>query len=112
MEGYLQVWKLGLKAVAVYRDGCKKSQPLSAAGTKTAESSDRNVRATQAEEVDLHAPPRAIRHRLDDERMSITPKFNVGGHQRSITLRLYQARTPGHIFITMAHERSTLSATS
>src|SRR6266852_828630 len=61
MEAYLQAWKLGLKAVAVYRDGCKKSQPLSAAGTKTAESSDKSVRATQGvhEEVDLHAPPRA-----------------------------------------------------
>ena len=67
MEAYIQAWKLGLKAVAVYRDGCKKSQPLSAAGTKTAESSDKSVRATQVqiEEQDLHAPPRAVRHRLD-----------------------------------------------
>src|ERR1700730_4274015 len=80
MEAYLQAWKLGLKAVAVYRDGCKKSQPLSAAGTKTAESSDRNVRATQTlvEEQDMLAPPKAVRHRLEDERMSITHKFNVG----------------------------------
>src|SRR5260370_24750245 len=80
MEAYLQAWKLGLKAVAVYRDGCKKSQPLSAAGTKTAESTDKNVRATQVqvEEQDLHAPPRAVRHKLEDERMSITHKFNVG----------------------------------
>ena len=109
MEAYLQAWKLGLKAVAVYRDGCKKSQPLSAAGTKTAESSDRNVRATQAEEVDLHAPPRAIRHRLDDERMSITHKFNVGGHEGYITVGLYQDGSPGEIFITMAKEGSTVS---
>src|SRR5438874_12726951 len=86
MEAYLQAWKLGLKAVAVYRDGCKKSQPLSAAGTKTAESS--NVRATQIEEQDLHAPPRAVRHRLDDERMSITHKFNVGGHEGYVTVGL------------------------
>src|SRR6266446_4057094 len=111
MEAYLQAWKLGLKAVAIYRDGCKKSQPLSAAGTKTAESSDRSVRATQAhiEEQDLHAPPRAIRHRLDDERMSITHKFNVGGHEGYITVGLYQDGSPGEIFITMAKEGSTVS---
>src|SRR6266545_4033691 len=111
MDAYLQAWKLGLKAVAVYRDGCKKSQPLSAAGTKTAESSDKNVRATQAqiEEQDLHAPPRAIRHRLDDERMSITHKFNVGGHEGYITVGLYQDGSPGEIFITMAKEGSTVS---
>jgi ribonucleoside-diphosphate reductase alpha chain len=109
MEAYLQAWKLGLKAVAVYRDGCKKSQPLSAAGTKTAESSDRNVRATQVEEQDLHAPPRAVRHRLDDERMSITHKFNVGGHEGYVTVGLYQDGSPGEIFITMAKEGSTVS---
>src|SRR6266700_3320857 len=111
MEAYLQAWKLGLKAVAVYRDGCKKSQPLSAAGTKTAESSDKNVRATQAqiEEQDLHAPPRAVRHRLDDERMSITHKFNVGGHEGYVTVGLYQDGSPGEIFITMAKEGSTVS---
>jgi ribonucleoside-diphosphate reductase alpha chain len=109
MEAYLQAWKLGLKAVAVYRDGCKKSQPLSAAGTKTAESS--SVRATQVqiEEQDLHAPPRAVRHRLDDERMSITHKFNVGGHEGYITVGLYQDGSPGEIFITMAKEGSTVS---
>src|SRR5437588_11167828 len=66
MEAYLQAWKLGLNAVAVYRDGCKKSQPLSAAGTKTAESAGGTARATQAvvEEENLNAPPRAVRHRL------------------------------------------------
>src|SRR5438477_2023277 len=75
MEAYLQAWKLGLKAVAVYRDGCKKSQPLSAAGTKTAESSaGGGARATQAlaEEENLNGPPRAVRHRLQEERASIT----------------------------------------
>src|SRR5204862_27679 len=98
-------------AVAVYRDGCKKSQPLSAAGTKTAESSDKSVRATQTqiEEQDLHAPPRAVRHRLDDERMSITHKFNVGGHEGYVTVGLYQDGSPGEIFITMAKEGSTVS---
>ncbi len=111
MEAYLQAWKLGLKAVAVYRDGCKKSQPLSAAGTKTAESAGRGARATHAviEEQDMHAPPRAIRHRLDDERMSITHKFNVGGHEGYITVGLYRDGSPGELFITMAKEGSTVS---
>jgi ribonucleoside-diphosphate reductase alpha chain len=110
-EAYIQAWKLGLKAVAVYRDGCKKSQPLSAAGTKTAEASDKNVRPTQAviEEQDMHAPPRAIRHKLEDERMSITHKFNVGGHEGYITVGLYPSGDPGELFITMAKEGSTVS---
>ena len=67
MEAYLQAWKLGLKAVAVYRDGCKKSQPLSAAGTKTANSSKDDARPgapAPHEEENLNAPPRAVRHKL------------------------------------------------
>jgi ribonucleoside-diphosphate reductase alpha chain len=63
----------------------------------------------QIEEQNLHAPPRAIRHRLDDERMSITHKFNVGGHEGYITVGLYQDGSPGELFITMAKEGSTVS---
>jgi ribonucleoside-diphosphate reductase alpha chain len=112
MEAYLQAWKLGLKAVAVYRDGCKKSQPLSAAGTKTAESSaGGTARATQAvvEEENLNGPPRAVRHRLQEERASITHKFNVGGHEGYITVGLYPDQSPGELFIKMAKEGSTVS---
>src|SRR5438094_4400185 len=112
-EAYIQAWKLGLKAVAVYRDGCKKSQPLSAAGTKTAEAAGARVgtadSAVQIEEQDLHAPPRAVRHKLEEERMSITHKFNVGGHEGYITVGLYPSGDPGEIFITMAKEGSTVS---
>jgi ribonucleoside-diphosphate reductase alpha chain len=112
MEAYVQAWKLGLKAVAIYRDGCKKSQPLSAAGTKTAEAgtpSRASIVAAPVEEQDQHAPPRAVRHRLEDERMSITHKFNVGGHEGYITVGLYRDGSPGEIFITMAKEGSTVS---
>ena len=114
MEAYLQAWKLGLKAVAVYRDGCKKSQPLSAAGSKTATSSkdDGITRAgvsPSREEEDLNAPPRAVRHRLPDERMSVTHKFDVGGHEGYIIVGLYPDGEPGEIFITMAKEGSTVS---
>jgi ribonucleoside-diphosphate reductase alpha chain len=111
MEAYIQAWKLGLKAVAIYRDGCKKSQPLSAAGTKTADSADKSVRPAQAlpQEQDLNAPPRAVRHRLPEERMSVTHKFNVGGHEGYITVGLYPDGSPGEIFIKMAKEGSTVS---
>ena len=109
MEAYLQAWKLGLKAVAVYRDGCKKSQPLSAAGTKTANSSKGDSVAAPVQEDDLNAPPRAVRHKLPEERMSVTHKFNVGGHEGYITVGLYPSGDPGEIFVTMAKEGSTVS---
>jgi ribonucleoside-diphosphate reductase alpha chain len=109
MEAYLQAWKLGLKAVAVYRDGCKKSQPLSAAGTKTAEAGG-GARSTQVvEDENLNAPPRAVRHKLQEERASITHKFNIGGHEGYITVGLYPDGEPGELFITMAKEGSTVS---
>ncbi len=113
MDAYLQAWKLGLKAVAVYRDGCKKSQPLSAAGTKTANSTKDDARiaaaAAQVEEEDMNAPPRAVRHKLQEERASITHKFKVGDHEGYITVGLYPNGDPGELFITMAKEGSTVS---
>jgi len=111
MESYIQAWKLGIKAVAIYRDGCKQSQPLSAAGTKTANSSkdDARVAAPQAEEPNLNAPPRAVRHKLQEERRSLTHKFKVGDHEGYITVGLYPDGQPGELFITMAKEGSTVS---
>jgi len=112
MEAYLQAWKLGLKAVAIYRDGCKKSQPLSAAGTKTAQSGNVATAASAVqpvEEADLNAPPRAVRHKLQEERASITHKFKVGDHEGYITVGLYPNGKPGELFITMAKEGSTVS---
>jgi len=112
MDAYLQAWKLGLKAVAVYRDGCKKSQPLSAAGTKTANSTKDDAHiaaAVHVEEEDMNAPPRAIRHKLQEERASITHKFKIGDHEGYITVGLYPNGTPGELFITMAKEGSTVS---
>src|SRR5450631_4412151 len=111
-EAYLQAWKLGLKAVAVYRDGCKKSQPLSAAGTKTANSTKDGARIAAAhhvEEEDMNAPPRSGRHRLQEVRASITHKFKIGDHEGYITVGLYPNGEPGELFITMAKEGSTVS---
>ena len=123
MEAYIQAWKLGLKAVAVYRDGSKKAQPLSSMGSATAKSGKTKdgvilSEAASAESKDPYgnetlnesdAPPRAVRHRLPDERLSITHKFNVGGHEGYLTVGLYKEGMPGEIFITMAKEGSTVS---
>jgi ribonucleoside-diphosphate reductase alpha chain len=110
-EAFIQAWKLGLKAVAVYRDGCKSSQPLSAAGSKTALSSgvERAPSPAAIEADNLDAPPRALRHKLKEERMSITHKFNVGGHEGYIIVGLYPDGQPGEIFVKMAKEGSTVS---
>ena len=116
-EAYIQSWKLGLKAVAIYRDGSKKAQPLSSMGSATAKSTKENSSGTGTpslfagqEPIDESAaPPRAIRHRLPDERLSITHKFAVGGHEGYLTVGLYKEGVPGEIFITMAKEGSTIS---
>src|SRR5213075_203890 len=81
--------------VAVYRDGCKRSQPLSTAKDKIAEA--------------LGVVPMAVRRKLPDERESITHKFSIGGHEGYITVGKYEDGTPGEIFITMAKEGSTIS---
>ncbi len=111
-DAYIQAWKLGLKAVAIYRDGCKKAQPLSAAGTATATSTKESALAAASvvkEAEDLDAPPRAVRHKLHDERLSVTHKFQIAGHEGYITVGLYPNGQPGEIFITMAKEGSTVS---
>jgi len=95
-QAYYEAWKLGLKAVAVYRDGCKRSQPLSTSKDKT-----------QLEA--LGVGPTAVRRKLPDERESITHKFSIGGHEGYITVGKYEDGTPGEIFITMAKEGSTIS---
>ncbi len=114
-EAYIQAWKLGVKAVAIYRDGCKQSQPLSAAGTKTAQNSAgvspavAQASSPAQQEENLNAPPRAVRHKLQEERMSVTHKFNIGGHEGYIIVGLYPDGEPGEIFIKMAKEGSTVS---
>ncbi|HEU5161896.1 MAG TPA: vitamin B12-dependent ribonucleotide reductase, partial [Thermoanaerobaculia bacterium] len=98
-QAYYEAWKLGLKAVAVYRDGCKRSQPLS---TKK----DESGKLKDALGVESRGP---VRRKLPDERESITHKFSVGGHEGYITVGKYEDGTPGEIFVTMAKEGSTIS---
>jgi ribonucleoside-diphosphate reductase alpha chain len=95
-QAYYEAWKLGLKAVAVYRDGCKRSQPLSTAKDK-------------GQLADLGVASTAVRRKLPDERESITHKFSIGGHEGYITVGKYENGDPGEIFITMAKEGSTIS---
>ncbi len=121
MEAYISAWKLGLKAVAIYRDGSKKAQPLSSMGSATHKSGKPGEVGAPSlsgaagqggsEEVEdpSAAPPRAVRHRLPDERLSITHKFKVGGHEGYLTVGLYKDGMPGELFITMAKEGSTVS---
>jgi ribonucleoside-diphosphate reductase alpha chain len=110
-EAYIQAWKLGLKAVAIYRDGSKKAQPLSSMGSATSKGgASVTGAAAAAEPVDEAAqPPTARRHRLPDERLSVTHKFSVGGHEGYLTVGLYKDGMPGELFITMAKEGSTVS---
>ena len=101
MNAYMESWRLGLKAVAIYRDGSKRVQPLSTAKTdkKTA------LAGASGEKVAY----RPIRRKLPDERRSITHKFSIGGHEGYLTVGLYEDGTPGELFITMAKEGSTIS---
>jgi len=168
-EAYLESWRLGLKAVAVYRDGSKGAQPLNvsdgnkakdikssspehsaaadrvlaamASGHKPAEVDLTTLEAKVAEKVEIasksivaastaftaalatvsrgetttpdldhqEGPPRAIRHRLPDERASLTHKFGIAGHEGYITVGMYPNGQPGEIFIRMAKEGSTVS---
>ena len=102
---YIDGWKLGLKAIAVYRDNCKRSQPLN---TKK-EGGDAVKVADETSAASVDATPKPYRHRLPDERASITHKFNVGGHEGYLTIGLYEDGTPGEIFLRMAKEGSTIS---
>ena len=168
-EAYLESWRLGLKAVAVYRDGSKGAQPLNvsdgakareikqsspehsaaadrvlaalSSGHKPAEADLKTLEAKVAEKVEIASrsilgatnafvaalarteaseaersdspsaqePPRAVRHRLPDERASLTHKFGIAGHEGYITVGLYPNGQPGEIFIRMAKEGSTVS---
>ncbi len=124
-DAYIQAWKLGLKAIAVYRDGCKRTQPLST-NLAQATSNGRAVVETdplgtlapeeramievlRARKTRPAGPPTAVRHKLADERASFTHKFSIGGHEGYVTVGLYENGTPGEIFVRMAKEGSVIA---
>ena len=96
---YMEGWKLGLKAVAIYRDGSKKLQPVS-----TKKHKDTKAKAP----AEASTPARPFRRRLPDTRHSITHKFSVQSHEGYLTVGLYEDGQPGELFITMAKEGSTV----
>ena len=99
MHAFTESWKLGLKAVAIYRDGSKRTQPLNTARDKE----EKKIEVAETKE------PRPPRHKLPDERRSITHKFDIAGHEGYITAGMYEDGQPGEIFITMSKEGSTIS---
>lgn len=107
METYMTGWRLGLKAIAVYRDGSKRSQPLSTKKNQLSEVASKQETVEAAEPTNpLERRPQRIR--LPQTRYSITHKFDVGGHEGYLTVGLYQDGQPGELFITMAKEGSTV----
>ena len=95
-QAYIDSWRIGAKAVSIYRDGSKRTQPLNT-------SRDKEKTAAAA----VEAGPR--RRRLPDERAAITHKFDIAGHEGYITVGLYEDGLPGELFIVMAKEGSTIS---
>ena len=93
-KAYFDGWKLSLKALAIYRDGSKESQPLAT--------------STEGQRAAAAAVAKPRRERLPDTRQSVTHKFNVAGHEGYITVGLYPDGRPGELFITMAKEGSTI----
>jgi ribonucleoside-diphosphate reductase alpha chain len=90
---YVEAWRAGLKCIAIYRDGCKRSQPL----------------ATGKREAEVKVTAQPVRKKLPDERPSLTHKFSLAGHEGYLTVGMYDDGTPGEIFVRMAKEGSTIS---
>src|SRR3984893_2706665 len=101
MQAYIQSWKLGAKAISIYRDGSKRTQPLNTSKDKTP------AEIAQAAAASLVTAP--VRHKLPDERHAITHKFDIAGHEGYITVGLFENGQPGEIFLVMAKEGSTIS---
>src|SRR3979411_1834515 len=125
MNSYIEGWRLGLKSIAIYREGSKRSAPLNTRKTKhmganedvdlafnlTAEREDLQKRILELEEelsIIRGKLDQPIRHRMPDTRMSLTHRFEIAGHEGYITVGLYEDGQPGELFITMSKEGSTI----
>jgi ribonucleoside-diphosphate reductase alpha chain len=117
-DTYVQAWKMGLKCVAIYRDGSKHSQPLStkksdgkSTGATTADVSlfETRIKELETEIARLRVEAgKPIRRRLSDTRTAVTHKFDIAGHEGYMTVGLFEDNQPGELFITMAKEGSTI----
>nr|AQQ75052.1 hypothetical protein [uncultured bacterium] len=115
-RAYIESWRLGAKAISIYRDGSKRTQPLNTSKAQVADtrnigpdvaSRTGEVREVVKEVVKIVETPK--RRKLPDERRAITHKFDIAGHEGYITVGLFDDGTPGEIFLTMAKEGSTIS---
>jgi ribonucleoside-diphosphate reductase alpha chain len=117
-ETYIQAWKMGLKCVAIYRDGSKRSQPLN---TKKTNDGGVKISATEVSALEVHLKEletevarlrieagKPLRRRLCDTRTAVTHKFDIAGHEGYMTVGLFGDNQPGELFITMAKEGSTI----
>jgi ribonucleoside-diphosphate reductase alpha chain len=100
LNAYVEGWRMGLKAVAVYRDNSKRTQPLS---------TRREGKAAQLPAIAAMVPASARRRKLPEERRAITHKFSINEHEGYLTVGLYEDGQPGEIFLVMAKEGSTIS---
>jgi ribonucleoside-diphosphate reductase alpha chain len=100
MQAYIQSWKLGAKAISIYRDGSKRTQPLN---------TSRDKAAAEIAQQAAQMVTRPVRRKLPDERHAITHKFDIQGHEGYITVGLFEDGQPGEIFLVMAKEGSTIS---
>jgi ribonucleoside-diphosphate reductase alpha chain len=117
-DAYVQAWKMGLKCVAIYRDGSKRSQPLNT--KRTSDTGDKAVAVDAApfeariKELETEVARlreqagKPLRRRLSDTRTAITHKFDIAGHEGYLTVGLFEDGQPGELFITMAKEGSTI----
>jgi ribonucleoside-diphosphate reductase alpha chain len=122
MHTYVEGWRLGLKAIAIYRDGSKRSAPLNTRKTKDMGGMDPESVATldrgelESRIIELDEEVASLRgrldqptrHRMPDTRMSLTHRFEIAGHEGYITVGLYEDGQPGELFITMSKEGSTI----
>jgi ribonucleoside-diphosphate reductase alpha chain len=108
-KAYIESWRLGAKAISIYRDGSKRTQPLntSKAGVADTRNAGDGVREVVKEVVKVIETPK--RRKLPDERHAITHKFDISGHEGYVTVGLFEDGTPGEIFLVMAKEGSTIS---
>ena len=116
---YVEAWKMGLKCVAIYRDGSKRSQPLNTkktneAGEKSEASPDTTSLQARIKELETMVASlrleagKPLRRRLRETRTAVTHKFDIAGHEGYLTVGLFDDHQPGELFVTMAKEGSTI----
>ena len=111
---YLESWRLGAKAISIYRDGSKRTQPLNTSKTRGHQGTEgrdgpKDAKRRSTQPWPRRWPAHPVRRKLPDERQAITHKFDIAGHEGYITVGLFEDGQPGEIFLVMAKEGSTIS---